>query len=153
VNAVRIPDDLLASIGAHAREAFPRECCGYLRGAEGVVNKVVRCRNAQANGDHPTHPERGAETGFVITGSELFEFARAFSSERPPLVVYHSHTNGRAYFSEVDRVNAMAGAEPAYPVQHLVVGVTADGVREHAIFAWNAATGGFDEVARFPARC
>lgn len=113
----------------------------------------MRCRNAQAEGDHPTHPERGAETGFVIAGRELFELARAFSTENPPVIVCHSHTNGRAYFSDVDRVNARAGDGPAYPVQHLVIGVTAQGVTEVAQFAWDEDAGDFVEVARWDARC
>lgn len=114
---------------------------------------VVRCRNAQDDGEHPTHPERGADTGFVITGRELFEFASAFGSDRPPRVVYHSHTNGRAYFSDVDRVNARGDGGPAYPVQHLVLGVTAEGVTETAQYAWDEAVGDFVEVARWDARC
>lgn len=142
--SVRISDDTLAEIYEHARAEHPRECCGYLRGDE-----VVRCRNAQAEGEHPTHPERGAETGFVIAGRELMDFARAFSTDRPPTVVYHSHTNGHAYFSEVDRMNAAPGGVPAYPVQHLVVGVTAEGVREAAIFGWSDDDRGFVELARF----
>lgn len=154
---VRIPDELLAAIAAHAREAYPHECCGYLRGADGTASELIRCRNAQADGEHPTHPERGAETGFVIAGRELFEFARAFGSERPPLVVYHSHTNGRAYLSAVDRANATAdvpnGRSATYLVQHLVIGVTTEGVTEIAMFAWDAEPGDFVEVARIPARC
>ncbi len=151
--SVRIPDDLLAAILAHAVEAFPAECCGYLSATE-----LIRCRNAQADGEHPTHPERSEETGFVIAGRELFEFARSFQSERPPVAVYHSHTNGRADFSQVDRINAVArsargASEPVYPVQHLVVGVTADGPTEVAIFAWSDDEEDFVEVARFDARC
>ncbi len=142
--AVRVSDAVLAAVRAHARETFPAECCGYLRGDE-----VVRCRNAQADGEHPTHPERGAETGFVIAGRELFEFARSFQTERPPTVVYHSHTNGRAYFSAVDRLNAAPGGVPAYPVQHLVVGITAEGVTEAAIFGWSDEDRDFVELARF----
>jgi len=143
VNSVRITDVTLAAIAEHARTEYPRECCGYLRGDE-----VVRCRNAQTDGDHPTHPERGAETGFVIAGRELFEFARAFQTDRPPTVVYHSHTNGRAYLSEVDRMNAAPGRAPAYPVQHLVIGVTAEGITEAAIFGWSDEDGDFVELAR-----
>ena len=103
--AVRIPDAVLAAVEAHACEAFPHECCGYLRGHQSgnEVDEVVRCRNAQTDGEHPTHPERGAETGFVITGTELFAFAKTFQTDRPAAIVYHSHTNGRAYFSAVER--------------------------------------------------
>jgi [CysO sulfur-carrier protein]-S-L-cysteine hydrolase len=149
---VRIPDDVIASLYAHARETFPEECCGYLRGDD-AIREVVRCRNAQADGEHPTHPERGAEAGFVIAGRELFDFARSFSGALPARIVYHSHTNGRAYLSEVDRQNALGPQGPIYPVDHLVIGVTATGVTEAARYAWDADIGDFVEVARWDARC
>ncbi len=123
---IAIPSDVRAAIYAHAIAAFPDECCGYLVGAAlGAVDGAVPCRNAQADGEHPVAPERGADTGFVIAGAELFRFARSFDTDRPARIVYHSHTNGRAYFSTVDRRMA---AGPAYPVQHVVVGVTAPSV-------------------------
>jgi proteasome lid subunit RPN8/RPN11 len=125
MTAIAISDELLARIYAHAREAFPDECCGYL-----LDDEVVRCRNAQEDGE--MNPDRGADRGFVISGRELFDFARSFDTDRPARVVYHSHPNGRAYFSETDRTMALAAR---YPVQHLVVGVTADAVIEAAQFA------------------
>jgi len=121
VTPIAIPGDVLAAIYAHAIAAFPDECCGYLVGAAaGAVDEAVPCRNAQLDGDHPIAPGRGADTGFVISGAELFRFARSFDTDRPARVVYHSHTHGKAYFSAVDR--RMADG-PAYPVQHVVVGV------------------------------
>ncbi len=130
-----------------ARAEFPAECCGYLLGDP--VDTAVACRNAQLDGDHPTAPDRGADTGFVIAGAELFAFARSFDGPRPARVVYHSHTNGRAYFSHVDReVARLAG----YPVEHLVVGVTSQGVTEAAQFAWSADAADFIELARWPAQ-
>lgn len=140
---IEIPDRVLTEVYAHALAAFPAECCGYLVGADGV-DAAVPCTNAQATGAHPTHPERGADTGFVIAGAELLAFARAFDGERPPRVVYHSHTNGRAYFSSVDQDLA---AGPAYPVQHLVVGVAGGRVTEAALFAWSGTT--YAEIARW----
>ncbi len=151
--AVRIPDDVRASLYAHARETFPDECCGYLRGDDEQIREVVRCRNAQADGDHPTHPERGADTGFVITDRELFDFAKSFDSALPARVVYHSHTNGHAYLSSVDRLNALGPLGPIYPVDHLVIGVTEAGVIEAALFSWAADLGDFVEVARWGGRC
>jgi proteasome lid subunit RPN8/RPN11 len=149
---VAIPGELLAAVYAHAIAAFPDECCGYLVGATpDAVDAVVACRNAQADGSHPIAPERGADTGFVIDGAELFAFARSFDGARPPRVVYHSHTNGSAYFSTVDR--RMAGSEggPSYPVQHLVIGAAPGAVTEVAQFAWSAAAGDFVEIARWRA--
>ncbi|HEY3804707.1 MAG TPA: Mov34/MPN/PAD-1 family protein [Kofleriaceae bacterium] len=146
---VRIPAELLAAIADHARACFPDECCGYLVGPKDgdAVDEVVACRNAQPDGDHPTHPERAADTGFVIAGAELFAFARSHDGPRPARVVYHSHPNGRAYFSEVDAANARAAG---FAVQHLVVGVTAAGATEAALFA-ACDDDGFVEISRWPA--
>jgi proteasome lid subunit RPN8/RPN11 len=149
-----ISDAVLAAVYAHALAAFPDECCGYLVGDAGApaVDVAVACRNAQAEGHHPTAPERGADTGFVIDGAELFRFARCFATARPARILYHSHTNGRAYFSTVDRAIADG---PAYPVQHLVVGVARVTVAappvitEAAQFAWSDAVGDHVEVARW----
>lgn len=143
--AIAIPPALRATIYAHAREAFPAECCGYLRGGD-TVDEVVRCRNAQEDGDSPIGDDRGVDTGFVIAGAELFAFARSFDGDRPARVVYHSHTDGRAYFSDVDR--RMADG-PAYPVQHVVVGVAAGRVTEAAQFAWCDEERAYVEVARW----
>jgi proteasome lid subunit RPN8/RPN11 len=148
VTPIAIPPDVLAAVYAHAIAAYPDECCGYLVGAApGAVDAAVPCRNAQADGDHPTVPERGADTGFVIAGAELLGFARSFDTARPARIVYHSHTNGRAYLSAVDRALAATPAGPAYPVQHVVVGVTAGAVTEAAQFAWR--DGDYVEVARW----
>ncbi len=157
--AIAIPRDVRAAIYAHACAAFPEECCGYLIGAApDLVDAAIACRNAQADGAHPIAPARGADTGFVIAGAELLQFARSFDGDRPPRVVYHSHTNGRAYFSTVDR--AMA-AGPAYPVQQVVVGVTLPAsadrgatqpvITEVAQFAWSEAAHDHVEVARWTA--
>jgi [CysO sulfur-carrier protein]-S-L-cysteine hydrolase len=151
VTPIEIPGDVLAAVYAHAIATFPDECCGYLIGRDpGAVDGAVPCRNAQSDGDHPIAPERGADTGFVITGDELFRFARSFDGDRPPRIVYHSHTNGLAYFSTVDR---RVAAGPAYPVQHIVVGVAPGGaaaaITEVAQFAWSDAERDYVEVARW----
>jgi proteasome lid subunit RPN8/RPN11 len=150
VTPIAIPPGVLAAIYGHAIAAFPDECCGYLVGAApGAVEAQVACRNAQADGEHPIAPARGADTGFVIAGAELLAFARSFDTARPARVVYHSHPNGRAYLSAVDRRMAATEAGPAYPVQHLVVGVAARAITEVAQFAWSDAARDYVEVARW----
>ncbi len=130
---IAIPDHLRPQLYAHAIAAFPDEACGYLTGPRDGdhVDAAIACRNAQTDGDHPIVPERGADTGFVIAGAELLAFARTFDSPAPARIVYHSHTNGRAYLSEVDRQMAVGSG---YPTEHLVIGVTAVGVTEVAQF-------------------
>lgn len=133
MSAIEIPARLRGELYAHARAAFPDEACGYLTGPRGgvTVEEMVPCRNAQQDGEHPLVPDRGADAGFVIAGAELLAFARTFDSMAPARIVYHSHPNGRAYLSEIDRRMAEGAG---YPVQHLVIGVTAHGVTEVAQF-------------------
>jgi proteasome lid subunit RPN8/RPN11 len=151
---VAIPAHVRDALYTHARREFPAECCGYLTGpARGdAVDTVVACRNAQADGEHPLVPARGADAGFVISGAELFAFARSFESAAPARVVYHSHTDGRAYLSDVDRAMAAGPIGPAYPVQHLVIGVDAERIlriTEVAQFAWSDGARDFVEIARW----
>jgi proteasome lid subunit RPN8/RPN11 len=142
---VAIPAAVLARVYEHARAAFPAECCGYLVGDAGsaAVDAAVPCRNAAPRGLAP-----GPDAGYAIAGAELFELARSLRGPRPARVIYHSHPNARAYFSALDQELA---AGPAYPVQHLVIGVGAAGVTEAAVFGWCAARGAYVELARWPA--
>jgi [CysO sulfur-carrier protein]-S-L-cysteine hydrolase len=151
LHPIAIPRGVLALVYEHARAAFPDECCGYLVGPRdgSSVTAAVACRNAQRDGDHPTAPDRDADTGFVISGRELLAFARSLDGDLPARVVYHSHTNGRAYFSQVDRQVAASPGGPSYPVQHLVVGVTQAALTECAQFAWSDEARDFVEVARW----
>jgi adenylyltransferase/sulfurtransferase len=145
---IAIPADVLAAVYAHATRAFPDECCGYLCGPRDgdAVDEAIACTNMQVGGDNPFAPERGADSGFVIGGRELLAFARTFDSPRPARVVYHSHPSGEACFSSVDRA---AAAGPAYPVQHLVVGITVDGVTEAVQLAWSDDARDYVEIARW----
>ena len=150
VTPIAIPHDVRAWVYAQAVAAYPG---GVLRLPHGARrwrcgrhrDRVPQCADGDES-EHPIAPDRGAETGFVIAGAELLQFARSFDTAHPPRIVYHSHTNGRAYFSELDR--AMA-AGPAYPVQHLVVGVALRTVTEAAQFAWSEAARDYVEVARW----
>ena len=95
---VAIDAATFAAIHEQARAAYPAECCGWI-----TADGVRPCRNAQRDGEHPTAAGRGAETAYVIAGDDLLAFSRAFDGAAPPTVVYHSHPNGRAYFSSTDR--------------------------------------------------
>jgi proteasome lid subunit RPN8/RPN11 len=149
-----IPDALMEQIFREARAAFPAECVGWLTGPEeaGAVDGVRPCVNAQEDGEHPTAADRGAETAYVIAGKDLLAFSRSFDSDQPARVIYHSHPNGRAYFSDTDRQVATSpwGDGPVYPVQQLVVGIDGERVTEAAMFSWSDEEQGFVEIARYP---
>lgn len=137
-----------------AREAFPAECCGWLTGPAGgdAVSRLRACENAQDGGEHPTAAARTAETAYVIAGDDLLAFNRGFRDPEPPRIIYHSHPNGRAYFSDTDQQVAQSpwGDGPAYDVQQLVVGLDPERVVEAALFAWSDDASTFVEIARFP---
>ena len=153
VQTMNIHDDILAEIYLHAREEFPNECCGWLTGPResDSVAKVRRAVNAYRPSAHPTAPDRTAETAYVIDGADLLELNNTMDDPEPPLVIYHSHPNGRAYFSDTDRKVATDpwGDGPVYPVRQLVVGIGADRVVEARLFDWDDTKKGFVEVARF----
>ena len=156
---VGVPADVVAAMCAHALAAYPAECCGYLVGAApDRADAAIACHNALADPAlalalraAPALADRDADTGFAIDGAELLAFARAFAGPRPPRVVYHSHTHGRAYLSALDR--ALADG-PSYPVQHLVIGVAGGApggaaITELAQYAWSTPAAAFVEVARW----
>ena len=153
MRAIKIPDRLLCEVYRHAREEFPNECCGWLVGPRdgNEVSRVRRAVNAYDVGSHPTASDRTAETAYVIDGDDLLELNRTLDDPNPPRVIYHSHPNGRAYFSETDRRIAVDpwGDGPVYPVQQLVVGIDAHEVVEARLFDWDAESNDFVEVAAF----
>ena len=148
-----IPSQILEEVYREARRAFPFECCGWLAGPADhpMVDAVRSCENAQDSGTHPTQAARGAETAYVITGSDLLSLNQSLDSDTPAKVIFHSHPNGRAYFSPTDREVATSpwGDGPAYPVQQLVVGITETRVEAAALFAWSDEEEGFVQIATF----
>ncbi len=148
-----IPRHILEQIYRQAREIFPEECCGWLAGApDGQGVTIVRtCENVQAAGNHPIAADRPAEAAYVFKAEDLLELSRSFDTDTPARIIYHSHPNGMAYLSDVDRSVATSpwGGEPAFPVQQLVIGIDSAAVREAALFAWSPEEDGFIQIARF----
>ena len=150
---VDIERRLLEAVYREARRSFPNECCGWLAGprTEWAASDIHPCVNDQDSGNHPTVSERTAERAYVFSTKDLLELNRSLDDDSPPLVIYHSHPNGQAYFSPTDRQVAASpwGDGPAYPVQQLVVGINKEKVVEAALFTWSDSEGGFVEIARY----
>ena len=149
----QIPAEVLAQVYREARRSFPDECCGWLAGQanSGSVTVLRPCENAQAEGRHPTEPNRTREHAYVMAGADLLELNDSLDSQFPPLVIYHSHPNGPAIFSSIDRAVAANpwGDGPAYPVQQLVVSINDAKVVEAALFAWSDEERGFVKIAKY----
>ena len=150
---VSVPRSFLQEIFTHARESFPDECCGWLTGEKNshTANGVRKAVNTYDRKTHPTATDRTAQTAFVISDKDLLALNQTLEDDIRPLIIYHSHPNGRAYFSETDRNNAVDpwGSGPAYPVQQIVIGINNDQIVEAKQFAWDTESEDFVEVATF----
>ena len=150
---LEVPREILEEIYRQARQHYPNECCGWLAGdKDGAAVSIVRpCVNMQAEGGHPFAPSRTAETAFVFGAGDLLELNYSLDSDTPARIIYHSHPNGRAYFSEIDRRVAISpwGDGPAFPVQQLVIGIDSLRVVDAALYAWSEDQGDFVQIARF----
>jgi proteasome lid subunit RPN8/RPN11 len=90
---VKIRQDVLTKIVAHAVEDLPNECCGLLIGTTEMVEDASRARNTKRSrtkfqvepADHFAAVRRARAAGFEIVGA------------------YHSHPSGPSGPSETDR--------------------------------------------------
>ena len=64
---------------------------------------------------------RTARTAYYIAHEDLLEIGRREGEGFEVRVIYHSHVDAGAYFSETDRRNAMVDGVPAYPQTTYVV--------------------------------
>lgn len=91
---MKIRQDVLTKIVAHAVEDLPNECCGLLIGTAEMVEDASRARNTKRSrtrfqvepADHFAAIRRARAAGFEIVGA------------------YHSHPSGPSGPSETDRV-------------------------------------------------
>jgi proteasome lid subunit RPN8/RPN11 len=135
-------------IQAQAVAEYPAESCGVIlvRGSE---RRLIPCRNVQ-NELHARDPERyprDARTAYYIDPADLLRIGRLEGEGFSVAVIYHSHIDAGAYFSETDRRNAMMGAEPSYPnTTYIVTSVVAGRVDGMAAFRWDPAQQEFAPV-------
>src|SRR5262245_49791041 len=108
--------DELAAIHAQAVREYPHESCGIIltRGAE---RRLHPCRNIQEelHAQDPARHPRDARTAYYIDPQDLLRIGRLEAEGFSVAVIYHSHIDAGAYFSETDRRQALFGEEPIYP--------------------------------------
>jgi proteasome lid subunit RPN8/RPN11 len=132
------PDERRA-IGEQAVAEYPSESCGVIL-VRGPERRVIACRNIQDQlhrRDPERHP-RDARTAYYIDPTDLLKIGRLEGEGFSVAVIYHSHVDAGAYFSETDRRQALVAGEPAYPeaayVVTSVMGGRVDGI---AAFRWD----------------
>jgi proteasome lid subunit RPN8/RPN11 len=103
--------------------------------------RLAPCRNIQdeLHGKDPARFPRTSRTAYYIAHEDLLEIGRREGEGFEVRVIYHSHVDAGAYFSETDRRNAMVDDAPAYPHTTYVVVSVAGGrvadVRAHRFSA------------------
>ena len=147
----RLAKSLFDEIKSHALETFPEECCGFiLYDTEEEVELVRRIRNV-ATERHQKDPQnfaRDGRDGYVMDEKELLQFHRDMDAQRFELrCIYHSHPNGKAYFSKEDEARAKMWDEPIYPeAVYIVLGVDGHAVTGISAHQWNEERLEYEDV-------
>lgn len=148
-----LSSDALAAIYAHARREYPKECCGIAYGprAEPIADRVSACTNIQDRlyAEDRARFLRDARRGYTLDARDVFALQKSLRGTTPAKIVYHSHVDVGSYFSQADQEGARFKGRPAYPVQHLVVDIRADGPRGAKQFAWDADSREYVEVCSY----
>jgi len=140
----------LEAIQRHAQADYPAECCGVLLVRSGVEERrLLACRNIQdeLHARDPQRFPRTARTAYYIAHADLLEIGRREGEGFEVRVIYHSHVDAGAYFSETDRQNAMIDGAPAYPqATYVVVSVAEGRVAETRAHCYSPEARAFVEV-------
>ena len=148
VSGVVMTHALLERVHEEARQGYAKdeESCGLLLGpsADALrVDEILPMVN-RARKLHELDPETYPRTARMYFDVDPMKFQRAVEqgegNGRPVKVLYHSHLDVGAYFSETDAAAAkMGGDEPAYDLAYLVTSVRAGAVDDQKLFVWDAA--------------
>jgi proteasome lid subunit RPN8/RPN11 len=143
----------LQTIYAHARSEHPNECCGIVYGPrdQPIADRATACENIQnrLHAEDPARFDRDARTAYNMEARDIFALQKSLRGDVPAKLVYHSHVEVGAYFSDTDQAAAAFDGEPAFPVEYLVVDIGADGPRGAKQFAWSAAEKKYVEVGDY----
>lgn len=144
---VSIPAELLGRIRELTEKDYPHETCGILvspRGSLDRVSGIYPCRNIQdeCHTEDPVNFSRTSETAYFMSPGDLLKIQKEARQKQSQMrVIYHSHVDAGAYFSEEDQRVALSEGEPVYPgVSYLVVSVQKGKAGEMSIFEWDGKT-------------
>jgi len=142
--SISIPPEYLERIRLQAEKDYPTETCGILIGpkSEGQrITGIYPCRNVQDkyHTQDPMSFPRTSQTAYFIDPLDLLRIQKEAREKGCEIrVIYHSHVDAGAYFSEEDQRIALSEGEPVYPgVSYLVVSVRQGHAEETSLFWWD----------------
>lgn len=152
-----ISTDVMEAIEAHALETYPSECCGFVFGPADAPAHLDEAKREENEADkyHRLDPEtfpRTSTTYFKINELRATRtLDAAAEAGRPLKVIYHSHCDAGAYFSEEDAATFAHQGQLMWPCAFIVVSVQRQGgepaVVEHKLWLHVPGSGDFREGA------
>lgn len=153
---LRVTRAVIDQLDEEARSSYARdeESCGLILGPGAdpwLLDEVVPMEN-RANKLHRLDPETYPRTGRMYFDIDPLKVERAIRAgeigARPVKVLYHSHLDVGAYFSETDAAAAtLGGAEPAHDLAYLVTSIRAGVVDDRKLFIWEPRSRTFVETS------
>jgi len=126
---LQIGRGVLDAIQADALECYPSESCGFVSGPVdqvALLDAAVREVN-EADKYHKLDPETFPRTSLTYFKINELRAARAFdagdAAGRPIKVIYHSHCDAGAYFSQEDAATFASEGMLMWPCAFIVVSV------------------------------
>lgn len=151
---LKIPEAWIKQIYQQAEAEYPHECCGLLlceAKNPQVLTRVIPCRNVQDDyhKQDPAAFPRTARQAYWMDPKDLLTIHKSMRKTGEQIrVIYHSHIDAGAYFSEEDQRMAVCDGKPVYPgAEYLVISVKKGKVQQSQWYGWDSSLKTF---IRFP---
>ena len=148
---LEIDKSVMDEIEQHALECYPSESCGFVFGPanEPAVLDGIQREENEADKYHKLDPVTFPRTSTTYFKINELRAARTFESGqsegRPVKVIYHSHCDAGAYFSDEDAATFANQGQLMWPCAYIVVSVMDGKVAERRLWVHVPGTNGFEE--------
>lgn len=148
---LEIEKSAMEEIERHAIESYPSESCGFVFGPveEPALLDAIQREENEADKYHQLDPvtfPRTSNTYFKINelrAARTFEQGRTHG--RPVKVIYHSHCDAGAYFSDEDAATFANEGQLMWPCAYIVVSVMNGEVADKRLWVHIPGTNSFQE--------
>jgi proteasome lid subunit RPN8/RPN11 len=148
---LEIDKSVMDEIEQHALECYPSESCGFVFGPAdrpAVLDALQREEN-EADKYHALDPVTFPRTSNTYFKINELRAARTFEEGqekgRPVKVIYHSHCDAGAYFSDEDAATFANGGQLMWPCAYIVVSVMDGEVADRRLWVHEPGTNAFRE--------
>lgn len=148
---LEITREVMAELEAHALSTYPSECCGFVSGPVDEPRLLDGSQREENEADkyHKLDPETFPRTSRTYFKINELRAAKAFEagdkSGRPIKVIYHSHCDAGAYFSQEDAATFASDNQLMWPCAFIVVSVQEGRIADKKLWVHVPGTNDFRE--------